>query len=70
MGAILLLLFAEMAISTALSYEIRKRREAILKKWIEGSLTEQELRQLKKAKWFRSLWKPTLERVSFSKKNN
>ncbi len=70
MSTILLLMFAEIAISTALSHRIRKTRETILRKWLEGSLTEEELKTLKKTKWFQVLWRPTKEKVSSSKKDN
>jgi hypothetical protein len=70
MGVLLLLILAEIAVSSALSQRQLKARQIVLQKWKEGSLSEEELYRLKRAKWFQQVWRPTYERVSSSKKNN
>ncbi len=66
MGILLLLLAAEATIIT-----LQKRaREEVLKKWLEGSLTMEELLLLKRKLWFQKIWNPTEERIPREKKTN
>ncbi len=64
MEGLLFFLAAEVAIA---SLQIRKRQQ-ILKKWLQGELTYEELKRLKTRPWFRRLWKP--KDVSLEKKTN
>jgi hypothetical protein len=70
MEGLLLLLAAEVAVSTSLAHLQRKARGKVLQKWYQGSLTLEELQVLKRMKWFQQLWKPTSKIPSSEKKND
>jgi hypothetical protein len=71
MELFLLFLTAELLWAGTLSTLQMKARKAVLQKWLEGSLTIEELNRLKRTPWFcNQIWKPTKRKVSIEKKQN
>lgn len=52
MDPVLLLVTVDLIAATIVGTLRIKAQEIVLQKWKEGSLSEDELRRLKKAKWF------------------
>jgi hypothetical protein len=64
MEGLLLFMAAEVAV---VSIQIQKRQQ-LIRKWLRGELTLEELKDLKRRPWFRRAWKPKV--VDFEKKTN
>ncbi len=68
MPALLLFILAEGLLVAHAKYQI-KARKYLVKKWLEGSLSEEELKRLKEAAWFQKhILNP--KSVDVQKKNN
>ena len=66
----LLILATELVVTSTLSAYHVRRRKKLFQKWLEGSLSIEELKQLKATPWFQKVWNPTKQKICLSKKNN
>ncbi len=71
METLIVLTAANMVVSTTLNTMVIRERMEIIRAWKNGSLTEAELKWLKRQYWFRQRYmKKIKEPVSLEKKEN
>lgn len=64
MDPLLLLILADVLVTTVVGATTEKARQLLIAKWKEGSLSETELSGLKRSKWFQQHYsKPLLPAV-------
>ena len=70
MEGILFFLATELIITNALARYTYQKRKALLKRWLCGQVTLQEIHYLKQADWFQRIYKAPKPYENSSKKNN
>ena len=58
MEGILLFIATEVIITNAIAKYTYEKRKALLKRWLCGQVTLQEIYYLKQAEWFQRIYKP------------